>query len=302
MRKPKGRKFRHLALANPALPDGGMFLLSKIAIADLLKRYNVPTPRFAIAKNGLVLADPDQAADARGRVFVKPEFGLRSIGLAEAPTFARALEMTAHRSGRYLLQPAIAGREYTVHFLRAADGRLSVRAMVERVRLTVVGDGRSTIGDLVRASGRGRPGFLAKKLGDEWSERLLAGERRTITRQGTHSFGARFKPMAPPPWALDLASKLDGAAGLDCFKLDLLRGEEGPAYAIDLNGANAEPLDAYAEPIDNRFFIDRVAQGLLEAIECGWRREQAGARLPSWNEMRRKSRHMLATLRRLKQA
>jgi hypothetical protein len=302
-RKPKGRRLRHLALANPALPDGGLFLFSKIEAASLLKQYGLSMPPFAVAENGRVLADPENVASATGRVWIKPEFGMRKRGLDWRIGFDEALRASLGRSGRHLLQAEAAGREHAIGFLRSADGALSVRWLVEKVNLELIGDGRSSLGALIEASGRGKPEKMREKLGPEWDEILAAGERRVLAPIGSFSWGSRFHKVEPyPAWAIDIARRLDPCAGLDCFKLDVILGPDGAVRPIDFNGTNGAPMDSMAEPFVQSRVVLRLAEHLLEAIECGWRREQAGAKLPSWSEMRRKSRHMLATLGSLKQA
>ncbi len=300
-RKAKGRKLRHLALANPALPDGGLFLFSKIDAAALLKRIGVPMPPFAIAENGRVLDDPDNVSAANGRVWVKPEFGMRKIGLDWRIGFAEALRATVGRPGRHLLQPEAPGREHSIGFLRSADGGLAVRWLVEKVNLELIGDGSATLGALIEASRRGRPKSMRKKLGAEWNEVLAISERRVLAPIGSFVWGSSFRNVEPyPSWAQLLAQQLQCCAGLHCFKLDVILGADGTARPIDLNGANGGPQDAMVEPFNQGRVVPRLAEHLLEAIECGWRNEQAGAELPSWGEMRRKSRDMLRTLRRLK--
>jgi len=284
--RPKGARLRHLTTVNTCFEHSGLFGVSKLEIARLLDKNGVPQPPYII--RGPV-AGADDVAAARGLlaigspVFAKPEYGGRSRGILlfwDEEALDRFV--TQPTAVSYVLQASVKGREYSAALERDEGGVLRAASVVERQRLSVVGDGVSTLAALATPILEPRQAARAAGIhGPSWLEVVPAGERRLVTLLGIHSLGARFVPADPADHAFaDLARRLDGVRGLNYCRVDLIVSEDGQDYwVLEINGANAEPLEAYEEPIDEERFYGAFRTAILRRLEMG--AVNGGGRVPS---------------------
>lgn len=273
---PRGAKLRHLTTVNACFEHSGLFGLSKVDMAMFLERSGVPQPPFST--RGQVATTEE--ADAAQRllvmgspVFAKPEYGGRSRGIllfSEEASLARFLATPA--AGRYVMQASVPGREYSVALERDADGVLQAASVVERLRLSVTGDGASTLAALATPSLEPRQAVKAAGIhGRAWNDIVPSGERRLVTLLGIHSLGAKFVRVEPESAPFpDLARRLDAVAGLNYCRIDLIVSEDRRHYwVLEVNGANAEPLEAYEEPIEKGRFYGVFRAAILRRLAIG---------------------------------
>jgi len=130
---------------------GSIIADNKAMTAQMLRRIGLPAPR------NLLVASADQAALAARSlgypVVIKPVSGANakgvSIGVADDGEAARAFELAAQSGRRVIVEEFIAGSD---HRMLVIGGRLVATA--RRDPAQVVGDGRSTILELIETANR----------------------------------------------------------------------------------------------------------------------------------------------------
>lgn len=274
--RPKGARLRHLGIVNTCFEYSGLFGLSKVEIAVLLEKNGVPQPPYSIRSQ---FARPEEIDAARrlltirSPVFAKPEYGGRSRGIVLLSDEAGMDNFLTTPAGvRYVMQASVEGREYSVALERDGGGVLRASSVVEREKLSVTGDGTATLAQLATPLLEPRQAARAAGIhGAAWWRAVPAGERRLVTLLGIHSLGARFVAADPAGYAFaDLARRLSGVAGLNYCRVDLIASEDLQDYwVLEINGANAEPLEAYEEPIDERRFYGAFRTAILRRMEMG---------------------------------
>lgn len=151
---------------------------------SLLADAGVPAPRGAVVRTA------DDAVEAArrlsGAVVVKPLDGNHGRGvttnLAEPQDIRAAFALAASVSPRVIVEQYFAGND---HRILVIDGELV--AVVERIPAHVVGDGRSTIDELIQAlnrdprRGEGHEKMLTRIRVDAAVEAFLASRGLTIT-------------------------------------------------------------------------------------------------------------------------
>jgi membrane protein DedA with SNARE-associated domain len=256
------RGFGVVAAANPGMPDGGIVGESKHDIlGHLPAEWTIPSTRI----------DPG-AADARLRRFaaavtergwrfplvMKPDVGQRGTGVKHVRSLEDARRYLSREAGAVLVQPYHPGPyEAGVFYYRMpwwTTGR--ILSITDKHFPEVVGDGRSSIRDLVWADGRLRMQartFFARHR-DQVDRVPSAGERVALAMAGNHCQGTLFRDgrhlMTP---ALEeridrIARAYDGfyIGRFDIRYSDVGRFKSGEDFAIvELNGATAESTNIY---------------------------------------------------------
>lgn len=202
-----------------------------------------------------------QEMDTMGIVFpiiIKPDAGERGIGVQKILS-AEALTkfMAAHRYLFQIQEFVTLPLEFAVFYVRypgQANGR--VLSVTAKQFLSVTGDGRSTIGQLMQQSDRARlqiARFMAENpalLG----EVLPAGETRQLEPIGNHNRGTAFldaSHLISPAMHRAFDQLADHFPGFCYGRYDLkVQSEEdlttfNQLKIIELNGAHAEPVHIY---------------------------------------------------------
>lgn len=251
-----------MTAANPGLPDGGTVGESKARILSQLPDDAVIPFRLVDGRSAADTADRVAAAVASAGwtwpVVLKPDVGERGNGVQlarSADDVRRYCEATATP---IVVQPYHPGPyEAGIFYVRHPDeptGR--ILSITDKRFPVLVGDGRSTLADLVWAHPRFRMQaamFLSRHRSH--SGRVLGdGERFRLAMAGNHSKGTMFLD-GRDLWTEALERRVDAIArsvpGFFIGRFDVrYRSEaafkEGRDLAIvELNGATAEPTDLY---------------------------------------------------------
>lgn len=264
--------------ANPAIPAGGVVGESK---ADILARLPteavVPFVRVGLAD------DPVAMIAARGwnyPVIVKPDVGERGAGvrLVNGPDAVREYQRNA--PGPFLAQVYHPGPFEVGIFYYRVPGESAGRifSITDKVFPAVVGDGRSTVAELIRRHDRYRAQaavFLRRHAAIR--DRVPAlGERLPLAVAGNHCQGTLFRDGER--WRTpELESAVDRiAGGFDGFFIgrfdvrftDAAEFRAGRGLAvIELNGATSESGNVY----DPDWTIDRAYATLFRQWELLFR-------------------------------
>lgn len=261
-------KYRGLTVptaANPGIFSGGMVGESKMAT---LKELFLTSPEFT-AEAELIVGDTmaerlhslDEVRMRLGLDFpfiLKPDVGQRGAGIklirsaeqAEAYLRQTSAPLVAQR---YAPGPLEAGIFY-YRFPHEAHGRIF--AITEKLFPVLIGDGTSTVAELVWSEPRAR--FMADKYLQRFTERheevLPRGKRLKLVEAGNHAQGCIFRDgmrLCTP----ELESRIDAISqeltGFFIGRYDIRYASEEDLRAgdnfqiIELNGAASEATSIY---------------------------------------------------------
>lgn len=253
--------FRTITAANPGMPDGGVVGESKFVILSRLPAdWTIPS--------ALVAAGPPASrSDALLAVMssrrwsfplvLKPDVGQRGAGVKVVRSLAEAGAYLSRELAAVLAQPLHPGPfEAGVFYYRMPGGRGRILAITDKHFPAVVGDGRSTIEDLVWAHPRYRmqAATFIKRLGVRRHALPASLERVPLGLAGNHAQGAMFTDghtLATPA----LEARIDAIArafeGFYIGRFDI-RYRDRDSFAagrdlaiVELNGATAECTNIY---------------------------------------------------------
>jgi membrane protein DedA with SNARE-associated domain len=248
--------------ANPGIPGGGFVGESKEAILRMID--GSPAADGFVLRHQL-LSGVDKLDAARSfvernqlefPVVVKPDAGERGLGVRIVRS-GPELESAVDSASELIIQEFAPGEEASVFYFRnPGSERGEIFAITEKRFPTVMGDGESTVEELIL--GDERAICLAKSYLEQNRERLddipPAGEILRIIDIGTHSRGAifldgsRFKTP-------ELERRIDEiCSGIDGFwfgRFDM-RVESFEAFSrgerfkiVELNGVTSEATNIY---------------------------------------------------------
>ena len=301
----RGQKIRYFCLTNPVFSYGGMFGVSKVRLAEFLKERGISTPRT------ITFTTDDVARMRAGDLLgvglpgiVKPDVAGRSQGVKifESEDDAEAICRHYADVGQgCVVQEYVTGEEYAVFYARNLEtGALEIIDAVHRERLFVEGDGVSSLAELIENAGRGLPEKILPNLGEEKNRVVAAGERVRIGQLGLHSHGCEFMPteaVNEEPLSR-MTEQLEAIDTLDFFRVDVIvSGDQ--YYLLEINGALAEPLSAYAPGTTTRAFYQRFFDTYSKGMEIGKLRNRNGTPLPSRMECLRASQRYSELARQL---
>ena len=272
--------YRTITAANPGMPDGGVVGESKFAILTRLpEAWTIPTELLepgSLEARDACLEDKMIRRGWSFPIVLKPDVGQRGSGVRLARSAAEVRDYLAHVTGRILVQPYHSGPyEAGIFYYRrpaAAHGR--ILAITDKHFPFVVGDGRSTLEELVWSHPRYR--MQAKTFLARLSERRTRipqdGERVDLAMAGNHAQGTLFKDgrhLLTPA----LEARVDAIArhydGFFIGRFDVRYSDREAFLAgrdlaiVELNGATAECTNIY-DP-------DRTLLAAYRALFLQWR-------------------------------
>ena len=291
-KRPSGTKLRHLTMCNPIFPYSGLFGVSKLYVTELMQQFSLQTPRSVVKSKEISsqeLKDLYNLLAQSGKIIAKPEFGARSKGiklLRKPEDISQFVEET--RGKAFIVQAYIEGRELSAFLLRQPDAsQLTLSELTERQKVEVVGDGKARLKDLIAQLNRGRSAKLKEVHKAELEQILPEGVRYNLAPLGTRSLGASYVPVDQQAYYLEtLIQNLSNVKGLNYCRLEtIVEDKTNMPYIIEINGANAEPLKAYEEPITRENFYGVYRHYLAEALKIGAEVEAQGTPPPSLTSM-----------------
>jgi hypothetical protein len=244
------------------MADGGVVGESKFDIlSQLPEEWTIPTDVLEPGSVDARAAGLLGILSRRGWSFplvLKPDVGQRGSGVRLARTDADAREYLAQLTDRVVVQPYHRGPyEAGIFYYRLpGDARGRVLAITDKHFPFVIGDGRSTLEELVWAHPRCRmqaKTFLAR-LGERRTVVPSDGERVVLAVAGNHAQGTQFKDghhLITPA----LEARVDGIArhydGFFIGRFDVRYADRAAFMAghdlaiVELNGATAECTNIY---------------------------------------------------------
>jgi len=261
-------KYRGLGLptaANPGMFSGGVIGESK---AEILEELSLTSPSFT-AGAALVSGDTFEARLrsldeilARlnlGYPFVlKPDVGQRGVGVKLIHTHEQAEDYLRRTSAPLVAQQYAAGPfELGVFYYRFPhEERGHIFAVTEKIFPVLVGNGRSTIAELIRQDPRAR--FMAdtylRRFESRRDEILAAGETLKLVEAGNHAQGCIFRDgmhLSTPALVERINEISQKLSGFYSGRYDIRFSNEDDLRAgknfqiIELNGAASEATSIY---------------------------------------------------------
>lgn len=261
----KARSFFFFNAANPSIENGGFLLESKKRIYGILPKGSYPDTCYFPA--GTPFAEVEQVLQKAGMDYPlvgKPDIGMRGMGVSVLKNPEALADYIMNSRVPYLVQSWIPyEEEIGVFYCRIpGESKGRITGIVGKEFLSVTGDGRSTIRELLEKNERAilQAAILSRSV---QSDQIPAhGEKIVLVPYGNHARGAKF---------LDLSRMSD--AGLERVINEVCTNIKGFYYGrldirfaswedlragrhfsiIELNGAGSEPTHIY-DPSHNIFF------------------------------------------------
>lgn len=289
----RARSFFFFNAANPGIRNGGFLMESKKEIYDLLPPAYYPQTILVKAESGendLLIALNQTSLSFP--LIAKPDIGMRGLAVQKLETFAELVAYAASSRVDFLVQDFVPWeKEVGIFYYRYPDaekGRVS--GVVAKEFLTVTGDGRSTVKELLL--GDTRYVLQLPVLETLFPEKLqtIPADREAIllVPYGNHARGAKFTDITHLVDG-ELEHAIDGICrqvpGFYYGRLDIRYRDwealkQGRDFSvIELNGAGSEPTHIY-DPSHSLFFawqeIIRHWQVLFHISRKNYRLQKGG--------------------------
>jgi hypothetical protein len=239
--------------SNPTMKNGGFFMVSKKEIYDLIPQKYYP--KTILIKAGTTLNDTNQI---QYPCIAKPDMGLRGLSVKKIVDFNDLESYAKNADFDFLIQDLIPFENevgiFYIRFPHEKEGKIT--GIVAKEFLTVTGDGKSSIEDLLKQ----KPRFelqlntLKKEFGDDLKQILPLGKKQKLVPYGNHARGAKFIDISHK-----ITVKLTQTINEMCLqipdfyygRLDIMYEsfedlEAGKNFqVVELNGAMSEPTHIY---------------------------------------------------------
>ena len=244
---------------NPAMPSGGMGLMDKEDMYNLLPEGTFPNTTYYQSEKDfesicLWLAQNN----SQFPVVVKPAKGCRGRGVDIIHSQDELHDAMATCQEKMVLQALIPfTKEVGIFYVKLpSEERGRITGIVEKKGIQITGDGTHSVRDFIKQSERYSLHLnqLEKDSSLNLEEILPFGTTKELSSIGNHARGATFFDVTTQnsvqlERVIDAISKkiegfYYGRFDIKFESWDLL--EEGKAYSIvELNGANSEPTHVY---------------------------------------------------------
>lgn len=249
------------------MKNGGFMSESKKEIYDIIPQKYYPKTELIPEKIPFeeVVSKVENAA-IRLPFIAKPDIGLRGSAVKKIHNLDELKSYNEKANFDYLVQNLIPYENevgiFYVRFPNEKKGKIT--GIVAKEYLIVIGDGTSTILELIKANPRFelQLNSLTKEYGNELNSILAKGEKRNLVPYGNHARGAKFVDASHL-----ISEKLTTTFDAICQeipefyfgRLDVMYDswsdlEIGKNFAlVEVNGAASEPTHIY-DPKHSIFF------------------------------------------------
>ena len=259
------------------MKNGGFIMDSKIEIYEIIPQKYYPETEFIKEKTSFdVVKQILEKSTIKFPLIAKPDMGLRGSAVKKIDNLEQLENYNSKANFDYLIQKLIPFENevgiFYIRFPHEKKGRIT--GIVAKELLEVVGDGTSTIQELVKQNPRFELQLdtLRRDLGTSLNDVLGKGEKRNLVPLGNHCRGAKFIDAS-----YLISDKLTRVINKVCLqipefyfgRMDLMYNnweelEDGKNFElIELNGAASEPTHIY-DPKHSIFFAWKV---LLQHIK-----------------------------------
>jgi len=263
----RARSFFFINASNPSIKNGGFLMESKKEIYDIIPQKYYPATLFFKAG-----ADEDEIVNAlcesnfKYPLIGKPDIGGRGRAVEKLETINDVIDYAQKSRADFLLQEYVPyNNEVGIFYYRYPnEDKGHISGIVAKEFLTLVGDGSSTMEELLKKDKRFVLQFssLQKTYGKKLQTVLLRNEECLLVPYGNHARGAKFIDISnlideQLTNTIDKVSKeipgfYFGRMDIkyDCWQ-DMRTGQK--FSIIEVNGAGSEPTHIY-DPKHSIFF------------------------------------------------
>ena len=252
---------------NPSIKNGGLMMESKKKIYDLIpEKYYAKTVLIHPKTTSEEIKSLLKNRDLPFPLIAKPDIGLRGSAVQKIHSEKELLDYHKKANFDYLIQDFIAfPNEIGVFYVRYPNkNKGEITGIVSKEKLTIIGDGNSTIEELLNKTPRFQIQLksLQEEYGAIYNTVLPKSKKLTLMPYGSHSRGAKFNDFSNiiTPQLTESINKI--CLQIDGFyygRLDIMYNtvaelEQGKNLMIvELNGAKSEPTHIY-DPEHSLFF------------------------------------------------
>ncbi len=252
------RSFFYFSASNPGILSGGMMGESKYDVLSLVPEEVKPKTILIHfpASNGEVLKKI-QTAGLKLPLIFKPDLGERGWMVRRINNEQELAQYISEIKINFIIQELVdLPLEFGVYYVRfPSEENGVVNSITAKEFLSITGDGKKTLAQLIFGSSRARLQWpvLKEKYRDQLNEIIPAGKKIELISIGNHCLGTMFlngnhlitKKLSQ---SFDRISKrIDGfyfgRYDLRCATLEDL--ENGNVKIVELNGCGAEPAHIY---------------------------------------------------------
>ncbi len=254
----KNRSLAYYTAVNPSMQAGGIAGEGKLNMLSKIDAAYIPATILVNAAVDLwTITSILESQRIEFPCIVKPNSSERGIGVEVIGSKPALESYFSSRSGEYLLQELISSPlELGVLYHRFPDGKSGITSIVRKEFLTICGDGKHTLEQLIRVSTRARfrLGYLLDKFHFRLREIVPAGEKIVLEPIGNHNRGTTFlnanELISPELVAVfdKIVAPLEGFNyGRFDIKVssisDLMNGKG--IRILEVNGVESEPAHIY---------------------------------------------------------
>ncbi len=296
----KARSFFFFSAANPGIETGGMFFESKWKIFEGIPPHLYPTTILATNKESIYeVMFKMNVNSINFPVIAKPDRGERGWKVKKINCQQDLITYLESAPATYLIQGYIDYPiELSVFYVRhPLEHTGKITSVTYKKLLSIVGDGRSTIQELIINKDRA---YLQKEklfvtLKNELQNVLPQGEAKLLVPYGNHVLGTEFRDYGHIVDDQLLAVFEKISKSIDGFYYgrfdirtssieDLKQGKN--MYILELNGSGAEPAHIY----DPKFSFLKAQKTLMwhykKMFEIAQHNKKYGAEFMSYKEYR----------------
>jgi len=189
---------------------------------------------------------------------LKPDVGQRGNGVRLVRSLREALDYLLEVDAPVILQRYAPGpcEVGVFYFRRPGEARGRIFSITEKLFPKIVGDGVSTIEQLIRSDARASrlASTYLKRFAGRENQVLAAGEVSKLVESGNHAQGCIFRDGSHL-WSKELERKIDDLSrhlpGFYFGRFDIRYDDEGELRAgrdfkiVELNGASSEATNIY---------------------------------------------------------
>lgn len=255
----KARSFFFFNAANPGMKNGGMAMISKMDIYNMIPGQFIPQTLFINKEDALEPAlEQVLERGIRFPFIAKPDIGMKAFGVQkihDKDEFRKYMNWTP---SHFLVQELIPyQKEVGIFYVRKpneAQGKIT--GIVSKEFLSITGNGQSTMLELIKNNPRSHLQLkvLEQKFGDQLQNVLDREEEFILVPYGSHTRGAKFVDISHKI-NKDLVKTIDGVCsqinGFHYGRLDVLYNSfeelsQGKNFSIiEVNGAGGEATHIY---------------------------------------------------------
>ena len=263
----RARSFFFFSTSNPTIKNGGFLMESKKQIYDLIPTQYYPTTVFFKADS--TKKEIMEGIRQKGLSFPmigKPDIGMKGMSVKKLENEVELLEYAAGSKVDFLVQEFISfENEVGIFYYRYPNethGHIS--GIVRKEFLTVTGDGKSTIKELLNEDKRHvlQIPVLKKTYGEKLHSILSNNEEYLLVPYGNHVRGAKFiddSHLIDEELLQTVDNVCKKVNGFYFGRMDIRYNtweelKQGKNFSIiELNGAGSEPTHIY-DPKHSVFF------------------------------------------------